>query len=77
MQGKMQGDKYRKGWSSRELETCGSKTHSFRVVVARRQLQKLRESGASRVLDRLILALGLMYASSEFKLEFNILVGIH
>ena len=51
------GDKYRR---RRGVETHGTQMRSLRFAIAERLLQNLRESGASRFLDHLLLALELL-----------------
>jgi hypothetical protein len=75
----MQEDKYQKSRSSREVRDVwiANEFVHLRCSVAGRLLRNLRGSGTSRVLDRLLLTLGLMYESSGSTLNFDILVGIY
>jgi hypothetical protein len=66
---------------TREDEKRGSQTRSLCLIVVGWLLQNHRKCDASRVLGHLLLALGLMYASSFLPsaghtLELYILVGI-
>jgi hypothetical protein len=71
----LQVDKYRRRWCGKGAETRGwSQMRSLHLAVAGRLLQNPRESGASRVLDHLLLALTLssltlvlMYTSSSLR----------
>ena len=68
-----------------EEETRWCERNSLRLEVAARLLQSLRESGASRVLDQLLLArlplalalISLLLSSTWYLLEVYILVVVH